>query len=125
MARHRAFTIEQARRKATMTPHVRCRRLALQALQLGGGALGEMTGAQPDAGGTARWSLIGFNDELASAPEMLPPALSHTDGRNAWRVLLVCGRAFVAASPARRRAFAPALIAAAQLVEDLFQEQRG
>ena len=125
MSRHRSFTVEQARRKATMTPHVRCRRLALQALQLGGGALGELNGAQPDLTGNARWSLIGFSEELAHAPPVLPPALSHPDGRRAWSVLMICGRAFAAASPLRRRSFAPALIAAAQLVEDLFQEQRG
>lgn len=125
MSRHRSFTIEQARRKDAMTPHVRCRRLALQALQLGGCALGELNGAQPDPTGTARWSLIGFNEELAHAPPAMPPALNHPDGLRAWSVLLIAGRAFAAASPNRRRAFAPALIAAAQLVEDLFQEQRG
>lgn len=125
MSRRRPFSVEQARRKATMSPHVRCRRLALQALQLGNGALGELTGAQPDPSGNARWSLISFSEDLAHAPFFLPPALDHADGAAAWTVLVICGRAFVAASPNRRRAFAPPLIAAAQLVEDLFQEQRG
>ncbi|PHY20913.1 hypothetical protein [Caulobacter sp. BP25] len=124
MRPRRAFTVEQARRKEAMTPHVRCRRLALQALRLGGEALGELNGARPDPTGAARWSLIGFSDELANAPPMLPAALNTPDGLRAWAVLIACGRAFVAATPRGRRGFAPALIAAAQLVEDMFQEPR-
>lgn len=125
MTRRRSFTVEQARRKEAMDPHVRCRKLALAALHLGGAALGEMNGAQPDASGSARWDLIRFNDELAHGSRAVAPALSDPGGRQAWALLVSAGRAFIAASSRRRRAFAPALIAAAQLVEDFFQEQRG
>lgn len=117
----RPFAVDQARRQAQMTPHVRWRRLALQALQLGGAALGELRGPQPDPTGVARWSTTAFAAELAHA-DGCPPMLNHPDGRQALAVLLAAGRAFVAASPKRRRLFAPSLISAAQLVEDLFTE---
>jgi len=121
--RARPFAVEQARRQAQMTPHVRWRRLALQALQLGGAALGELRGPQPDPGGGARWSAIAFAGELAQAGAP-PPHLNHDEGRQALALLVVAGRAFAAASPRRRLMFAPALIAAGQLVEDLFTETR-
>lgn len=121
--RKRPFAVEQARRQAQMTPHVRWRRLALQALQLGGCALGELQGAKPDATGAARWSAIAFAAELAQAGAP-PPLLNHDDGRRALALLVVAGKAFAEAGPQRRRIFAPALIAAGQLVEDLFTETR-
>ena len=119
--RARPFAVEQARRKAQMSPHVRWRRLALLALHVGGAALGETKGAQPDATGSARWTALSFADELARA-DGCPPLLNNPDGHHALTLLRAAGRAFAAASPLRRRLFAPALIAAGQLVEDLFTE---
>jgi hypothetical protein len=119
--RPRPFAVERVRRQEQMTPHVRWRRLALQALQLGAAALGEQRGARPDPSGSARWSAITFAAELAQAGAA-PPLLDHAEGRLALAMLAHAGRAFASVGPARRRAFAPSLIAAGQLVEDLFLE---
>lgn len=123
MGRRRPFAVEQVRRHAELSPAIRWRRLAMYGRQLAGAALGEMNGPQPDRTGVARWSLISFSAELADA-SATPPCLNSPDGERALDVFRAAGRGFAGASAAHRRTFAPALMCAAQLIDDLMKDGR-
>lgn len=123
--RPRPFTVEQARRRGEIKPGVLWRKLVHHAQQVAGVALGEIKGQQPDKGGAERWSLMAFAEQASQA--CTPPFLkADVTTTNAVALFRIAARTFAQAGPDQRRAVAPSLIAAAQLMGDLMdQERRG
>lgn len=123
--RSRPFAVEQVRRQGEIKPGVLWRKLVHHALQVTAVALGELEGgARPDKGGAERWSLMTFSQVAAQActPPFMRPDTTTT---NAVALFRVAARAFAEAGPDQRKAVAPALIAAAQLMGDLMDQERG
>lgn len=121
--RSRPFAVEQVRRQGAIGPGVLWRKLVHHAQQAAAVALGELKGAQPDKGGSERWSLMAFAEAAAQActPPFRRPDATHA---NAVALFRVAARAFAQAGPDQRRAVAPSLIAAAQLMGDLMDQER-
>lgn len=122
--RSRPFAVEQVRRQGTIGPGVMWRKLVHHAQQVAGVALGEIKGAQPDKGGAERWNLMAFAEAASQActPPFQKPDATTT---NAVALFRVAARTFAQAGPDQRKAVAPSLIAAAQLMGDLMDRERG
>lgn len=121
--RARPFAVEQVRRQAEMSPAVRWRKLLHHGRQAAARALGEISGPEPDRGGSERWSLMDFARE-ASLADTPPFARQDADTTNCVALFRAAARAFAQASAGRRKTVAPALLAAAQVIEDLMAEER-
>ena len=121
--RARPFAVEQVRRQGAIGPGVLWRKLVHHAQQVAGVALGEVKGPQPDRSGAERWSLMAFAEAAAQAstPPFRKPDPLHANAVNLFRA---AARAFAHAGPDQRRAVAPSLIAAAQLMGDLMDQER-
>lgn len=121
--RARPFAIEQTRRKGEIKPGILWRKLVHHAHQVAAVALGELEGVRPDKGGAERWSLMAFAEQASQA--CTPPFLkADLTTANAVAMFRVAARAFAQAGPDQRRAVAPCLIAAAQLMGDLMDRER-
>jgi hypothetical protein len=121
--RARPFAIEQARRKGDIKPGVLWRKLVHHAHQVAAVALGELKGVQPDKGGAERWSLMAFAEQASQA--CTPPFLQNdATTANAVTLFRQAAKTFAQAGPDQRRAVAPSLIAAAQLMGDLMDQER-
>jgi hypothetical protein len=121
--RTRPFAVEQVRRQGAVGPGVLWRKLVHHAQQIAGAALGEIKGVQPDKGGAERWNLMGFAEAASRA--CTPPFLkADATTTNAVLLFRIAAKTFAQAGPDQRRAVAPALIAAAQLMGDLMDQER-
>lgn len=122
--RARPFAIEQARRKGEIKPGILWRKLVHYAHQVASVALGELEGVRPDKGGAERWTLMAFAEQASQA--CTPPFLkSDATTTNAVALFRQAARTFAQAGPDQRRTVAPSLIAAAQLMGDLMDQERG
>ncbi len=121
--RSRPFAIEMVRRQGEIGPGVLWRKLVHYAQQQAALALGELNGARPDRGGGERWTLMAFAEAAATActPPFRKPAAIHA---NAVALFRAAVRTFVQAGPDQRRAVAPSLLAAANLMGDLMDQER-
>lgn len=121
--RNRPFAVEKVRRQGSIGPGVLWRKLVHHAQQVASVALGELKGPMPDKGGAERWNLMAFAEVAAQA--CTPPFRKADETHvNAVALFRQAARTFAAAAPQRRRAVAPALLAAAQLMGDLMDEER-
>jgi hypothetical protein len=119
VSRHRAFTVELARRDRSRNPSDIWRWLVGAALNQARRASGETYGARLDRGGQERWALMEFGREVAHAP---PCPLDRGDlgAGLTIEIFIRAVRAFCEAGDDGRRAmFAPLLRASAEALDQL------